>query len=129
MPLKITEMPNEPIIYCEVYSPYDPVADTNAMKEAAYALHERVKGPIYVISHSPHNVTLNLSQAMLGIKTATEGDKPLNALPITFYPIADVHNMAIKLIMEAIARGMYRGMNVKLAKDKDHALEMIRAGK
>jgi hypothetical protein len=129
MPLKITELPNEPILYCEVYAPYNPINDTNAMKDAAYALYERVRGPIYVISYSPTDVRLTFSQAVLGIKTATEGDKALNVLPITFYAVADVHNIAIKLIMEAIAKGMYKGMNVKLARDKEDAITMIHANK
>jgi hypothetical protein len=125
MTVTITELPNEPIIMVDGVEPYYPVEDTQMMNEGAHRLYDRVQGPIYAVLDTSFEA--NFSQLMLAMATATRGDKRMNLLPLTIYATGDVDNFATKIVMEAIAKGMYGGITVKFVKTKDEALAIIRA--
>jgi hypothetical protein len=127
MTIKVTELPNEPIMLCEVISPYKPVEDTKTVQDAAYALYERVKGPIYSVSYSLEDIQMSFPEAIVSFAAGTRGERRLNGLPLTMYLVLDSDSAVMKSMMAAVARGMYGGIDVKLAKNKDEALAMIRA--
>jgi hypothetical protein len=127
MALKITEMPNEPILICEISDPYNPVEDSHPSNEAAHALYQRVQGPIHMVIIN--NAKTTFSDTMIGIATVTRGEKSLRNLPITLYAMGDINNPIARSLMEAIVKGLYGGINFKLVKSTEEALAMIRAGK
>jgi hypothetical protein len=131
MIVKLTELTEDATIICEMGNPFQPIDDTNAIKDALYAIHDQVKGPVTLIALANTEIGVSFSDIMMSIATATRGVRRLNALPLTVYTIAEQNNAAIKVFVEAFSKsaGDILNINTKIAPTLNDALVMIRADK
>jgi hypothetical protein len=131
MIVNLTELTEDATLLCEVGNPFQPIVDTNALKNALYALHDQVKGPIILIAFASAEISVSFSDIMMSIATATHGVRRLNALPLTVFTISEQNNTAVKVFVEAFTKGAGDMLNitVKIALTIDEALTLIRAGK
>jgi hypothetical protein len=110
MTIHVTEMIEDATLIIELQKPYDAVKDSEELKETLYAFHQRLQKPIYLISRS--NFELTFSEMMISIATSTNGVHPMNQLPLRVFVIGEATHIGIRAILEAIAKGMYKGMDV-----------------
>jgi hypothetical protein len=131
MIVQMTEMPEEAILICELAPPYEAMADPKALGAAAHKFYKQVNKPISLIllTSEGKNIHLSFSDAMIGIGILTRGEYALNTMSVTLYNVTEVMTPPVKIVLEAIAKGLYGGITVKIAKSKDEALTLIRAGK
>jgi hypothetical protein len=126
MPIKNTAIPNEPILLSELIAPFDPVKDVETLKQDLGALYQRVQGPISLITSG--DIELNFSQMMISLSTITRGEYKFTDLPLTMYSLSDNNSPIIKIMMDAISKGMYGKITIRFVKTVDEALTAIRAG-
>jgi hypothetical protein len=129
MIVQMTEMPEEAILICELADPYESMADSKAVGAAAHKFYQQLNKPISLIVFARKDIQVSFSDAMIGIGILTRGEHALNSIPLTLYNIADNITPPIKIILDAITKGLYGAMKIKTAKTIDEALTMIRAGK
>jgi hypothetical protein len=124
MTIKITQLGDEAILLAELSDPYQPREDSEAIKRAVYELYQKAQRPIALISTG--EVSLGFSDAMIAMATMIRGEIRLNDFPVTLYPILPVESELTKIVLQAVTKGLYGGIRVKVCPTVDAALTAIR---